>query len=98
MVFELRYSPVARGQVKRSFIMVRRNEAIDPGSWDNSTSIPVQAWQPCAETHESQAPWNLILCEDLDDLPIIAHCAACGAILGSVCSEADSGFEVFPFN
>lgn len=78
--------------------MVQRNDAIEPGPRDNSIGLPIQAWQPCAETHELQAPWELILCEDLDDLPIIGHCAACGAILGSACTEADNTFEGFPFN
>jgi len=72
--------------------MVQRGESLERETHDFGMDLP---WVGCAESHASQTPWNLILCEDLDDLPVVAHCAACGALLGTECcvGEGENGSD-----
>lgn len=62
---------------------------------DNSTGVLDLPWVGCRESHSNPTPWILALCEGLDDLPLVAHCAACGALLGTECcmGEGENGSD-----
>lgn len=66
--------------------MIRRGQSSQPAANDCGFDMP---WVGCSESHANPNPWNLLLCEDLGDLPVIAHCSACGALLGTDCCVGD---------